>query len=363
MKRKHDFLVALLFILPALVIYLFYFILPIPTSAYYSFFQWNGIAKPHYILTPKAVQALKEQEAFPDTVLEALQPLQNQKFDKKSQLLQAIEEQIGTDQADKYNEPIVTHTFVPGKKFLGFGNWVALFKDPVFWRSLTNNIILVIASILIQLPIGLIIGVFVSSKLKGARFLKLIYFLPMLLSAVAIGLTWNFIYEPTFGLLNAFLNIIGLGKFATGWLGEEKFALWAVIVAICWQYIPYYMVLFAAALAGIPQELYEAAYIDGASKSQGFFAITLPLLKNTIRIACVLSLTGSLKYFALIFVMTGGGPDHASELLATYMFKQAFTTFRMGYGSTIAVFMFMISFVLTVLILRRGKREQEVAYG
>lgn len=295
MKKKHDFLVALLFILPALAIYLFYFILPIPTSAYYSFFQWNGIS--------------------------------------------------------------------PTMKFLGFGNWADLFKDQAFWKALTNNIILVIASIVIQLPIGLILGVFVSSKLKGAKFLKLIYFLPMLLSAVAIGLTWNFIYEPTFGLLNAFLNLIGLGRFATGWLGEEKYALWAVIIAICWQYIPYYMVLFAAALAGIPQELYEAAYIDGASKAQGFLTITLPLLKNTIRIACVLSLTGSLKYFALIFVMTGGGPNHASELLATYMFKQAFTSFRMGYGSAIAVLMFMISFVLTIFILRRGKQQEEVVYG
>lgn len=295
MKKKHDFLVALLFILPALAMYLFYFLLPIPASAYYSFFQWNGIA--------------------------------------------------------------------PTMKFLGFGNWIALFQDPVFWKALTNNIILVIASIVIQLPIGLILGVLVSSKLRGMRFLKLVYFLPMLLSAVAIGLTWNFIYEPTFGLLNAFLNTIGLERFTTGWLGDEKFALWAVIGAICWQYIPYYMVLFAAALAGIPQELYEAAYIDGASKSQGFLTITLPLLKNTFRIACVLSLTGSLKYFALIFVMTGGGPDHASELLATYMFKQAFTSFRMGYGSAIAVFMFMISFVLTVFILRSGRRQEEIIYG
>jgi raffinose/stachyose/melibiose transport system permease protein len=295
MNKKHDFLVALLFFLPALIFYIFYFILPIPTSAYYSFFQWNGIS--------------------------------------------------------------------PTMKFLGFGNWVTLFKDQAFWKALTNNITLVIASIVIQLPIGLILGVFVSSKLKGARSLKLIYFLPMLLSAVAIGLTWNFIYEPTFGLLNAFLNLLGLGRFATGWLGEEKYALWAVIIAICWQYIPYYMVLFAAALSGIPQELYEAAYIDGASKGQGFLTITLPLLKNTIRIACVLSLTGSLKYFALIFVMTGGGPNHASELLATYMFQQAFTTFRMGYGSAIAVFMFIISFVLTILILRKGKRQEEIVYG
>ncbi len=362
MKRKHDFLVALIFILPALAIYLFYFILPIPTSAYYSFFQWNGISKSHFKLTPEVFQVLKEREEISDHILEALQPLQNEQFDRKTLFLKAIEDQIGADQVGKYKDVLVKHAFVPGMKFLGFGNWITLFHDPVFWRSLTNNLTLAIVSILIQLPLGLILGVFVSSKLKGARFLKLVYFLPMLLSSVAIGLTWNFIYEPTFGLLNAFLRIIGLGQFARGWLGEPHFALWAVMGAICWQYIPYYMVLFAAALAGIPQELYEAAYIDGASKTQGFFAITLPLLKNTIRIACVLSLTGSLRYFDLLFVMTGGGPDHASELMATYMFKQAFTAFRMGYGSTIAMFMFILSFILAVMVLRRRTREQMV-YG
>ena len=289
MKKKHDFFVALSFILPALLIYLFYFILPIPASAYYSFFQWNGIS--------------------------------------------------------------------PDMKFLGFGNWITLFHDPIFWRSLLNNATLVVASIIIQLPIGLLLGVLVSSALKGVRFFKLTYFLPMMLSSVAIGLTWNFIYEPNFGLLNSILNKIGLSSLAVGWLGEPQYALWAVIIAVCWQFIPFYMVLFAAALTGIPRELYEAAYIDGASKREAFFLITLPLLKNTIRIACVLSLTGSLKYFDLLFVMTGGGPDHASELLATYMFKQAFTSFKMGYGSTIAVFMFLISFAMAATILRTKKDE------
>jgi raffinose/stachyose/melibiose transport system permease protein len=362
MKHKHNFLVALTFILPALAVYLFYFILPVPTSTYYSFFQWNGIAKPHFALTPKTFRELQEEDELPASIVQVLHPLQNEKFDEEAQFRQALRSQLGAGPMDKYGDPITNRAFVPGMKFLGFGNWGALFKDPVFWRSLTNNIILVIASILIQLPAGLVLGVFVSSKLRGANFLKLIYFLPMLLSAVAIGLTWNFIYDPNFGLLNGFLTAIGLEQFAVGWLGEPQFALGAVVGAICWQYIPFYMVLFAAALAGIPRELYEAAYIDGASKTQGFFRITLPMLKNTIRIACVLSLTGSLKYFDLLFVMTGGGPDHASELLATYMFKQAFTSFRMGYGSTIAVFMFIISFALSVIVLRKGRRT-EAAYG
>jgi raffinose/stachyose/melibiose transport system permease protein len=287
--KKHDFLTALLFVLPALLVYCFYFVYPIPASAYYSLFRWNGIS--------------------------------------------------------------------PHKQFLGFGNWTRLAQDALFWKSLANNLVLVVASIVIQLPMGLALGLLVSSRLKGARLFKLLYFIPMMLSAVAIGITWKFIYEPSYGLINGALRLVGLGGLARGWLGEPALALAAVIATICWQFIPFYMVIFAAALAGIPQELIEAAHIDGAGPAVSFFRITLPLLRNTIRTAAILSLTGSLKYFGLIYVMTEGGPDHATELLATYMYKQAFTAFSMGYGSTVAVFMFLISFVLTVVVLRVGRRE------
>lgn len=287
--KRNAFLAALLFVLPALLIYCFYFIYPIPASAYYSLFRWNGIS--------------------------------------------------------------------PQKQYLAFGNWAQLARDGLFWKSLANNLVLVVASIVIQLPMALALGQLVSSRLKGARLFKLLYFIPMMLSAVAIGITWKFIYEPSYGILNGVLRLVGLGSLARGWLGEPALALGAVIATICWQYIPFYMVIFAAALAGIPPELIEAAYIDGASPAGTFFRITLPLLRNTIRTAAILSLTGSLKYFGLIYVMTEGGPDHATELLATYMYKQAFTSFRMGYGSTVAVFMFLISFILTVVVLRLGKRE------
>ena len=360
MRRKNNFLIAIPFILPALAIYLFYFIMPIPTSIYYSFFQWNGIVKSHYKLTPRTFEALKEKENIPDEIIQALDPLLNEYYADKELFLKAVEDKIGKKQLEIYKEKLLNRSFVPGMRFLKFENWITLFKDEIFWRSLRNNISLVIVSILVQIPFGIILGVFVSSKIKGVKILKLIYFIPMLLSAVAIGLTWNFIYDPTFGLLNAFLRLIGLGKLAKGWLGEPHLALWAVMGAICWQFIPYYMILFAAAISGIPLELYEAAYIDGASKVQGFFKITLPLLKNTIRLACVLSLTGSLRYFDLLYVMTGGGPNHASELMATYMFKQAFVNFNVGYGSAIASFMFFFSFTIAVIILIRKKDQEEI---
>jgi raffinose/stachyose/melibiose transport system permease protein len=248
---------------------------------------------------------------------------------------------------------------IAGKKFLGFGNWKTLFYDSIFWKAMMNNIFLVVMSIALQIPAGIVLGVFVSSSLRGTRMFKLVYFIPMMISSVAIGITWKYVYDPNFGLLNSFLRVIGLDMLAKGWLGDPKLALGSVIVATCWQFIPFYMILFAAALSGISRDVYEAAYIDGATGTQAFFRITLPLLKNTIRVACVLSLTGSLRFFDLIYVMTGGGPNRASELLATYMFEQAFTSFKMGYGSTIAVFMFLLSFVLAMLTLSGGKKDTE----
>ncbi|HOO33065.1 MAG TPA: sugar ABC transporter permease [Thermotogota bacterium] len=251
----------------------------------------------------------------------------------------------------------------PDKEFVGLKNWFLLFQDKVFWQSVMNNFILVIMSIIIQIPMGILLGSLVSSKIKGARIFKLLYFVPMTLSAVAIGLIWTFIYEPNFGVINTMLDTLGLSHLATGWLGDPDTAFGAVILTISWEYIPFYMILFAAAISSISKDLNEAAYIDGATETQVFFKITLPLISNTIKTSCVLVLTGSLKYFGLIFVMTEGGPSHSTELMATYMYKQSFTNFRMGYGSTIASFMFILSAVLTVVTLYVGGRKEEFKCG
>ena len=301
-----------------------------------------------------------EQEIdFSKELSKQLNPLRNKRFEKKQEFLAAIAAYLDPETLAQYQQQILEYAY-SGKKFLGFGNWNSLFHDPIFWKAFINNIILVIASIGLQIPAGILLGVFVSSTLCGTRLFKLVYFIPMMISSVAIGITWMYVYEPNFGLLNNFLRLIGLDSLAKGWLGDPNLALGSVIVATCWQFIPFYMILFAAALAGIPKELYEASYIDGATGTQAFFRITLPLLKNTIRVACVLSLTGSLRFFDLIYVMTGGGPNRASELLATYMFNQAFTSFKMGYGSTIAVFMFLLSFALALILLSSGKRDDSV---
>lgn len=231
--------------------------------------------------------------------------------------------------------------------YIGLANYREALTDGVFWGAFQNNVILVVASIAIQLPAALMLALLLSSQFPGWRFFRAVYFLPLLLSTVAIGLVWINVYDPTFGLLNGLLGAVGLENLQQSWLGNPSLALPAIIAIVCWQYIPFYMILFIAGLTTIPEDLYEAAKLDGASGWSSFWDITLPLLRPIIRTAAILSLIGSLKFFDLVWVMTRGGPNRSTDLMATYMFEQAFASFRMGYGSAIAMLLFIFAFVIT----------------
>lgn len=243
--------------------------------------------------------------------------------------------------------------------YIGLANYREALQDDIFWHALRNNIILVVASIAIQLPVALGLAVLLSSRIRGWRIFRTIYFIPLLLSTVAIGLVWINIYDPTFGLLNGLLSAVGLDGLTQSWLGNESTALPAVIAVVCWQYIPFYMILFIAGLTTIPTEILEAAKLDGSSSWQSFRYVTLPMLRPIIRTAAILSLIGSLKFFDLVWVMTGGGPNRSTELMATYMYERAFFTFRMGYGSAIAMLLFLIAFVVTTLTIVIDQRRSE----
>ncbi|MBM7570312.1 carbohydrate ABC transporter permease [Aquibacillus albus] len=245
--------------------------------------------------------------------------------------------------------------------FLGLSNYIELFQDGVFWKSLQNNFLLVAASLLTQLPLGLIMALLLFSPIKGIRFFRSIFFMPFLMSTVAIGILFIFIYDGNFGLLNDLLRMVGLESWQRAWIGTESTAIWAVIATVCWQFAPFYMILFRAAIVGIPEELYEAADIDGANSLQRFKNITFPLLMPIITTSAILSIIGSLKYFDLIYVMTGGGPSNSTELMATYMYKQTFTNFNMGYGSSVSFSMLIIAFIVTIVILfgERRRRGEE----
>ncbi|MTI59345.1 MAG: sugar ABC transporter permease [Firmicutes bacterium] len=245
------------------------------------------------------------------------------------------------------------------KVFLGLNNWIELIHDQIFIRALGNNFKLVVLSMLGQLPIALILAIFLSKKSKITDFLKTVYFIPLLMSSVAVATLWSNIFDPNFGLLNMFFQAIGFNNLFIDYLGSPRLALYSVVITINWRYIPFYMILFIAAIKNIPDELYEAAEVDGATGFKAFFHITLPLLRPTIINASVLSLVGSLKFFDIVYVLTGGGPSHSSELMATYMYKSAFNDFRMGYGSTIALALFIIAFVLSLLFMFITKRGDQ----
>lgn len=241
-------------------------------------------------------------------------------------------------------------------RFVGLSNWQQVFHDDSVLSSLRNTLIILFISFLFEIPLGLGLALLVQRLGRLGSVLSSIYILPLLISSVAVGITWSFLYNPQFGPLYYIFN--AFGQQAPGLLGSPTWAIWAVSVVVLWQYIPLYMLLFNAGLTAIPRELYESAAIDGAGKTAQLWWITLPLLRRTFITASVLILTGSLVYFDLVYVMTGGGPGNASYTLAMYVYRAAFQDQNVGYGSTIAVLLFGLSFLVSGLIVRFSRLLQ-----
>ncbi|MFP6562143.1 carbohydrate ABC transporter permease [Paraburkholderia sp. B3] len=241
-------------------------------------------------------------------------------------------------------------------RYVGLSNWVHLAHDTVFWQAFANNVILAVTSIVVELPIALALAVLLEKAGRGSRLLKILYFLPLLMSSVAIGVLFKNVYDPNFGPLNVGLRALGFDALAQDWLGDPHLSLASTIAVICWQNTPFYMILFLAGLSSMPAEVNEAARLDGASEWTLFWRIKLPHLQGTVRTAVLLSVLGSLRYFDLIYVMTGGGPEGSSELMATYMYRTVFSSFQLGYGSTIGSAMFIIVCAVAAVSLRFTRR-------
>lgn len=243
------------------------------------------------------------------------------------------------------------------KKFIGLGNWTKLLKDTNFWIAFKNNVIIMILSIVIQIPIGLALATFLDFGGKKLTIFKVIWFIPLLMSSVAIGFLFTYALATNGGIVSTISGWFGGGN--VDLLGNPKTALITVILIICWQFTPFYMVYFMAAFTNIPYDVFEAARIDGATRGQYFWKIALPLLVPSMKSAAILSMVGSLKYFDLIYVMTGGGPGTSTELMATYMYKQSFKTFNMGYGSAVAGGMFILISMVSLITMKllNGKKE------
>jgi len=243
------------------------------------------------------------------------------------------------------------------RTFIGLANWINLIKDVNFWKAFSNNLKIMFISLLVEIPLSLLLATFLDLSDREGMIYKIVWFLPYLLSSVIIGVLFRYTLDANNGIIALLSKLAGGGP--VDLLGSQKFALYTVISVICWQYTPFYMVLYLAAYKDISIELTEAACIDGATKVQCFWRISLPILKPTIISGGILSIIGSLKYFDLVFVMTGGGPGVATELMATYMYKFSFIRLNMGYGATIASGMFILITLIAFVVINLLNKKME----
>jgi len=241
--------------------------------------------------------------------------------------------------------------------FIGLKNFITGIQDMKFWSSVQHSFLLALFSALSLLGY-MAIALILASNIKGSDFFRKIYLIPMLLSSVAIAQLWIKVYNPTNGMLNSFLMAIGIDN-PPAWLAEPSIVLYAIFIPILWQYAGFYILIYYAALKNIPESLVEAARIDGASPWQVAFKIKLPLIKGVFKVTIVLAIVGSLKYFDLIYVMTGGGPNGASEVMASYMYKLAFRSYDFGYGSAIGFLLLVITLIVTYMVRKLTVSDEE----
>jgi len=243
--------------------------------------------------------------------------------------------------------------FGPVVDFIGLNNFKRILTDWIFIKAVGNGLLIVVLSLTIQLPLSLALALMVGRNLRGRAFFRTIFFMPYVLSEVITGIMWLILYNPDSkrGFINALLTLIP-GLKAQPWLGDTRTVLLAIFVVLTWKYFGFHMLLYMAGLQNIPPEIEEAALIDGVNKRQMITYITIPLIGSTIRTSVYLSVLGSLQVFALVWIMTKGGPVNASEVMSTYMYRFSFVRFQLGYGSAVAIVMLLISLVFSLAYLR-----------
>lgn len=243
--------------------------------------------------------------------------------------------------------------------FKGLGNYIRMFtKDQYMITAVKNSVLLVVGSLLIQLPISLLLALVLARGVKGEQFFRTVYFLPVVISSMVIGQLWTKMFNSDYGLLNNLIRHFGNPDYHYSWLSTPRTAFFSTMVPAIWQYIGYHMLIFYAGIKSISTDYYEAAQIDGASHLQTTFKITLPLLAPVIKTCMVFSITGSLRAFDLIYVMTGGGPNHASEVPATLMYNNLFRRGLYGYGSAQAMFIVIECLICTFIVNSMFKKAE-----
>ena len=230
--------------------------------------------------------------------------------------------------------------------FNGIGNWTRMLTYPLVLNGLRLTIILTIVSWAVQTPICILLGVFMAGKQKYRAFLSVFYFIPLLFSSTAVAIAFKNLLDPQFGIGKAF----GVDWLAHNWLGDPNTALWVLIMVVSWCFIPLHSLLYQGAVRQIPQNLYEAAMIDGAGPMRQFFSITLPQIKYTFATDSTLMIVGSLTYFDLVYVMTQGGPGNATRILPLDMYLKGFKSYDMGGASVVGVIILAMGIIISLLL-------------
>lgn len=242
-------------------------------------------------------------------------------------------------------------------KFIGLGNYAKIFADPAMWKVFGNNAFYAVMTSLLKALVGLLLAVALNRNIRSRNALRTIYFLPMVISNLIVGLVFQQILHPTNGILNIFLNTVGLGGLAQNWLIDPNVVMWSCVAIEVWKAAGFNMIIFLAGLQAVPQELYEACSIDGATPWQKFKSVTFPMIMPSVVINMLLNIISGLKVFDVIFTLTNGGPGRASEVLNITIFKQ-FSMGDYGYGTALNTILFVVLSIISVAVIQNYTKEE-----
>jgi len=234
-------------------------------------------------------------------------------------------------------------------EWVGLSNYTALFQSPIFWKTLLNTFIYLICAVPVLVILPIIIAVALNQKIRGIAFYRASIYIPVIVSLVVAGIAWKWLYASN-GILNYIMNLFHLPS--VGWLTDPNVALYSFIAVTVWKGLGYYMVIYLAALTSVPEELYEAADIDGASTLQKHLTVTIPHLKPTIALVSIISSISAMKVFVEIYVMTQGGPMDASKTIVYYIYQRAFENLDLGYASAAGVVLLVLIMILSIINMR-----------
>jgi ABC-type sugar transport system permease subunit len=250
----------------------------------------------------------------------------------------------------------------PDRPFIALGNYQRALRDPLFISAFRNTALWLVVGMIVPTVAGLGIAVLLDRPLRASRLYKSLFYLPVCLSLAIVGQVWIWIYRPDIGLINTALRGVGLDDLARAWLANPGTALWAVIFAWCWQQTALSLILYLAALTTVPQELVEAAAIDGANGRQAFRRVILPLLRPATTVVIALGVIGVLKGFDVVYMLTEGGPFNTSANLAMMMYTETFRKYQVGYGAAISTALFILAIIVIVIYFRQTRAAERI-YG